>query len=218
MTRFKTSKVMAFALSALVGSMACMLTTGRVGAQSLAADVRDFRVGMALSNLPTHGYAEFRCLADGTTIAGWADYQKCSQDPQGLREVGFRYDDEGGHDTKIAGQPVLLSLLFEQNGTVEAIRVRTDPSARLFLRKRGYIFGQQVMARYGDDGWNCTDMKPKADEEPIGGIFLSEHCEKAFGIRHIVLDRALFGTKDKGPNAFVSSTTFIVSLKGRSPG
>lgn len=218
MTSVGKSKIRDSALSALVASLACMLPTRQACAQSLAADIREFRVGMALTALPTHGYAEFRCVADGKSIVGWADYQKCSANPQGLREIEFRYDDDGSHDTKIAGQPVLLSLLFEQNGTVEAIRVRTDPSARLFLRKRGYIFGQQVMARYGDDGWDCKDVKPKADEEPIGGVFLSEHCEKTFGIRHIVLDRALFGTKDKGPSAFVSSTTFVVSLSGTPPG
>jgi len=218
MNRIGKGRGAAVTLCGLVASLSCLLATRPAEAQVQSADVREFRVGMPLSTLPARGYAELKCIADSKSLAAWGDYQTCNQDAQGLREVGFRYDDDGGHDTKIAGQPVLLSLLFGQNGVVQAIRVRTDPSARLFLRKRGYIFGQQVMARYGDAGWSCTDMKPKADEEPIGGVFLSEHCEKAFGVRHIVMDRALFGTKDKGPNAFVSTTTFVVSLTAVPPG
>lgn len=218
MNKVGTGRMTAVAPWGMAASLVCILTMHPARAQVFSTDVRDFRVGMGLSALPAQGYAEFRCMADGKSLSKWADYLKCSQDPQDLREVEFRYDDDGGHDTKIAGQPVLLSLMFAQDGTVQAIRAQTDPSARLFLRKRGYIFGQQVMARYGDAGWNCTDTKPKADEEPIGGVFLSEHCEKTVGIRRIVIDRALFGTKDKGPNSFVSTTTFVVSLARMSPG
>ena len=59
------------------------------------------------------------------------------------------------------------------------------------LRKRAYLFGEQVKARYGEDGWNCTQHEPTSEQQPIGGAFVNEHCEKANGERRLVLDREL---------------------------
>ena len=182
------------------------------------ADVRGFRVGMPLSALPTVGYTGFTCVADtAVRLTGWADYGKCPADGAGLREVAFRYDDDAGHETKVAGQPVLLSLLMQRNGTVQAIRMSTDPSARLFLRKRGYLFGKQVMARYDDAGWVCHGTPPAGDEEPVGGMFVREHCEKQLGQRHLVVERELYRGKGTAADAFVSRSRFTVSLGSDTP-
>jgi len=182
------------------------------------ADVRDFRVGMPLPALPRHGYTGFTCAADGAVhLAGWAEYGKCPADGAGLREVAFRYDDDAGHETKVAGQPVLLSLLMQPDGAVQAIRMSTDPSARLFLRKRGYLFGKQVMARYGEAGWVCHGAQPAGDEEPVGGVFLHERCEKQLGQRHLVVERELYRGKATAADAFVSRTRFTVSLESNAP-
>ena len=177
------------------------------------ADVRGFRVGMPLSALPAEGYTGFTCAADAPIrLAGWADFGKCPADGAGLREVAFRYDDDAGHETKVAGQPVLLSLLMQRDGAVQAIRMSTDPSARLFLRKRGYLFGKQVMARYGEGGWICHGASPAGDEEPVGGVFLREHCEKQLGQRRLVVERELYRGKGTAADAFVSRSRFTVSL------
>ena len=182
------------------------------------ADVRGFRVGMPLSALPADGYTGFTCAADGTVrLAGWADYGKCPVDGAGLREVAFRYDDDAGHETKVAGQPVLLSLMMQRDGAVQAIRMGTDPAARLFLRKRGYLFGKQVMARYGESGWVCHAAPPAGDEEPVGGVFLHEHCEKQLEQRRLVVERDLYRTKGSAADAFVSRSRFTVSLGSDAP-
>ena len=182
------------------------------------ADVRGFRVGMPLSALPAEGYTGFTCAADAAVrLAGWSDYGKCPADGAGLREVAFRYDDDAGHETKVAGQPVLLSLLMQRDGAVQAIRMGTDPSARLFLRKRGYLFGKQVMARYGEADWICHAAPPAGNEEPVGGMFLREHCEKQLEQRHLMIERELYRGKGTAADAFVSRSRFTVSLGSNAP-
>ena len=100
--------------------------------------------------------------------------------------MGFRYDEaptrlamgEQVEGTKVAGHPVLLSLLIgDGRDSVDGIVIETDPTARLYLRKKAFLFGDQVKARYGDQGWTCR-RRARGDEEPVGGVFLKEHCEK----------------------------------------
>lgn len=195
-------------------ALAMILIAASGGARAQDADIRQFRVGMPLAELPAEGYKQLTCLAADPprAIGGWSGYTLCPADPAGGREIAFRYDDPGKDETRVAGQEVLMSLVLGPDGTVEAIRVRTDPGARLFRRKRGYIFGEQVMARYGEAGWACKDAPPGPGEEMVGGMFVRQHCEKVLGIRHLIVDRALYRGVGDGPGKFVSETSFVVRL------
>jgi hypothetical protein len=193
---------------------AAMLIATAAGAKAQDADVRDFRVGMAVAALPSSGYKQFACagVEPPQAISGWGDYKQCPADAAGGREVAFRYDDPGKDETRVAGQEILISLVLGPDGTVEAIRMKTDPHARLFRRKRGFIFGEQVMARYGEADWSCKDAQPKPGEEAVGGQFVRQHCEKVIGDRHLIIDRALYREAGDGPGKFVSETSFVVRL------
>ena len=194
--------------------VAGLLVAGAAPAPTVDTDIREFSVGMPLSTLPPHGYL-IDCvpgLAKAEALKGWADYARCPVDKDGLREIRFRYGDNGEYETKVVGQPMQLSLFLGQDGTVDAIRMETDPTARLFLRKRAFIFGEQVKDRYGEPGWVCTVGQPQENEEPVGGMFVREHCDKTVGIRHLVMDRELFRNKDQSLTAFISRTVFTVSL------
>ena len=205
-------------LWAVFACVSVLLPAGTARAQTTENDLREFTVGMLASALPAHGYTGFACVAgSGEALRGWADYAKCPADAAGRREVAFRYDDDGEHETKVAGQPMRLSLLLEGDGTVNGIRMRTDPAARLFLRKRGYIFGEQVKARYGETGWTCSEEQPSGNEEGVGGVFVREHCEKTVGIRHLVLDRELFRRRDEPLSNFTSGTSFTVYRVATKP-
>ena len=184
------------------------------GAKAQDTDVRQFRVGMPLAELPTEGYKQFTCAAADPprAIAGWADYKLCPADAAGGREVAFRYDDPGKDETRVAGQEILISIVLASDGTVEAIRMKTDPHARLFRRKRGFIFGEQVMSRYGEADWACKDAPPRPGEEAVGGLFVRQHCEKIIGDRHLIVDRALYRGAGDEPGKFVSETSFVVRL------
>lgn len=178
-------------------------------------DLRDFRIGMPVSALPTSGYGEFACAADASKkLSDWGGYQTCPSSQDGTRAVSFRYDgggsagDEG--QTQVAGQPVELALLIGDNGRVTGIKIDTDPHARLYLHKKAFLFGLQIRARFGEDGWTCTQQSPTPQEQPVGGVFIHEHCEKVTATRHFVLDRQLFRDPGKDLRDFTDATQLTI--------
>lgn len=186
-------------------------------------DLREFRIGMPVSELPKEGYLGFACADDPKhKLNSWQEYEQCPADASGLRAVRFRYDEDAStpitrsvngvplstvnglyEGTKVGGHPVLLSLLLGHD-RVEGLVIETDPSARLYLRKKAFLFADQARARYGEDGWACTSQPQAADEEPVGGVYINEHCEKTTPTRRLVLDHALFRRAGQELKDFVS--------------
>ncbi len=191
----------------------CLAAGGGRAQAPQQMDLRDLRVGMSATELPRTGYADFTCAgSEAKPIAGWAAYRTCAADAAGQREVAFRYDDTPEHTTQVAGQPVRLSLVLDNDGVVAALRMQTEPGGRVFTRKRGVHFGETVMAHYGSAGWACTGSGPTARELPVGKTFIREHCEKTLGDRHLVVDRALFRAADQPVESFTSTSSVIISL------
>lgn len=175
-------------------------------------DLREFRVGMPVSALPQSGYGSFTCANDpARKIEDWHDYKACPAASDGLRAVGFRYD-TGGDDARtiVGGQPVTLALLIDDAAQVAGLRIETDPHTRLYLHKKAYLFALQVRARFGDDGWTCRKAEPTATEQPIGGVFINEHCEKLTESRRYILDRQLFRDPAKDLRNFTDATQLTI--------
>lgn len=177
-------------------------------------DLREFRVGMAVKELPRSGYERLTCAdSSGRKLRGWEDYRQCPPQASGLRAVSFRYDDKATslarvndtyEGTKVQGHPVRLALLIDDTDRVGGLVIETDPSARLFLRKKAFLFGEQVKARYGEEGWACTNQDLASDEQSVGGVSIKEHCEKRTATRHFVLDRVLLRRSGQELKDFVS--------------
>ncbi len=197
-----------------------------VARPSLAADqmpvndLRDFRVGEAVSALPGSGYKDFACAAaPGTSLAGWQDYARCPADPAGLHAVSFRYDgadnpmariSDEAQATEIAGQPVLLQLLMDHSGMLAGLRIETDPAVRIHFHRGGYLFGEQAKARYGEAGWQCTELQPTPTEQPLGSTFVKERCEKRANGRHYLVSRDLHHDPALDLRQFVSASTVTI--------
>jgi hypothetical protein len=181
-------------------------------------DLRDLSIGMPVSALPRGGYGGFACAADpGKQLLAWDAYQTCPASASGVYAVSFRYDDggPGGEDkTQVAGQPVQLALLIDGNGQVAGIQINTDPHVRLYLHKKAFLFALQVRARFGENGWTCQQTAPAPNEQPVGGIFIHEHCEKTTDSRRYLLDRELFRDPSKDLSEFTNAT----QLKILGPG
>lgn len=212
--------VRATAAAALAFSAAVLLLATPAAAAA-ENDLRDLRVGMEARDLPNSGYLGFACAdAPDTALPDWREYARCPVDTAGRRAVRFRYDDAANPQalandkyagTKVGGHPVLLTLLIGGDGRVDGLRIETDPSARLFFRKKAFLFGELAKARFGEDGWACTSGQPTEDAQPVGGVFMQEHCEKTTPTRRYVLDRALFRRPGEELRSFVSRSRLEIS-------
>ena len=186
-------------------------------AQALADnDIRTLRVGMPAADLPASGYADMVCSDGNAPLASWRQWRDCKPNGAGLRTIAFRYDDTPEHDTVVAGQPVTLALAIRDDGIVQSITMRSAPSGRVFVRKRGVHFGERVMNHYGAAGWTCKDGEPASGEEAVGSLFIRQHCEKTLGSRALVVDRELYRRAGEPQDKFVSQTVFTVSVKSNA--
>jgi hypothetical protein len=187
----------------------CLLATAVLSEPLAAAedpaegDLRDLRVGMRVDQLPAEGYTGFACGrnggAPGPALAGWRDFGRCPADAEGRHEVAFAFAPsplaplgDRWEGTKVAGHPVIPSLLIDADGVVQGVRIVTDPDARLYLKKKAFLFGIRVMGRYGRDGWRCTDAPPGEGRSPVGGMFIDRRCEKTWRDRRLILDTDLY--------------------------
>jgi hypothetical protein len=171
-------------------------------------DLRTLRIGTAAAGLPAEGFAGFACAASpDKPLSGWQDWQTCPADPAGRHAIRFRY---AGEDTKVAGHPVLLTALFDPMGRLDGLDIATDPAAPLFLRKKAFLLGLQARARYGEDGWSCTDGTPDANAEPVGGVFIEQTCHKRVDDREITVSRTLLRRPGTDLKAFVGESHISV--------
>jgi len=161
------------------------------------ADIWSLRLGTPASALPRDAFIDYACGSNGgpaqQALAGWSDYDKCSPEPNGLREVYFRYDDELEYwakahrartlvaqysGTKVLDFPVILSGLFDTGGTLAGLRIVTDPQATPQDRRQAYTLSNFFKARYGGDGWDCADTAPAPGETPVGALYINQRCTK----------------------------------------
>lgn len=161
------------------------------------ADIWTLKLGTPASALPPEAFVDYACGSNGgppqQALKGWSDYDKCTPEPNGLREVDFRYDDELEYwarahrartliaqyaGTKVMDFPVIVSGLFDSRGTLAGLRIVTDPQASPQDRKQAYTLTNFFKARYGSDGWDCTDIPPAPGESPVGTLYINRRCTK----------------------------------------
>jgi hypothetical protein len=163
----------------------------------MRADVWSLKLGTPASMLPRDAFVDYACGSNGgppqQSLAGWSDYDKCQQEPNGLHEVDFRYDDELEYwakahrattliaqyaGTKLLDFPVIVSGLFDARGTLSGLRIVTDPQISPQERKQAYTLSNFFKARYGSDGWDCIDTPPAPGETPVGALYINRRCTK----------------------------------------
>jgi hypothetical protein len=177
-------------------------------------DLRDIRLGIQAKDLPDTGYADFSCEADPRkTLTAWTGWHDCPADSSGFHAIKFGYDPATSRDgTIVAGHPAILTLLVDDAGIVSGLRIETDPKARLYIRKKAFLFGIQAKSRYGLDGWSCTEAQPDAGEQPVGGVLVKERCSKTIHDRSIVVERSLFRKPEQDIKSFVDETRMTIML------
>ena len=199
--------------------LACLAAGVFLPAPARAAegsDLRDLRVGMSIDEIPADEYIDLACAAaPDRRLAGWAEYRACSADAAGLHAVSFHFNErlnplaqvnDKYEGTRVAGHPVLLTLLIDDAGIVDTLRIDTDPQARLFWRKKAYLLALAVKSRYGEEGWECRSKGPESGETPVGGLFIREHCEKGVDRRKLLLDQSVYRRPGQSMSDFVNET------------
>jgi hypothetical protein len=213
-----------------LASVAIALTWSTPGSSAedpLQGDLRDLSVGMRVSELPAQGYVHLACGKDGEEpgleLTSWAEFQRCPADGAGLHEIAFEYDEslqpwaavsDKWEGTQVAGHPVIPSLLIDDQGIVQRIRIVTDPDVRLYLKKKAFLLPIRVMGRYGREDWACVDAEPGAGRAPVGGMFIDRRCEKTFHDRRLVMETRLYRTVEQSGQEFTGSTRLEIINAG----
>jgi hypothetical protein len=161
-------------------------------------EIHGLKLGLKAAEMSTDTFGELACGSNGgpprQAIDEWADFRKCRPEASGLYEVYARFDDQqdyvaraiddplyaqGRIGTRVAGHPVILSVLFDRDGVLRGIRMVSDARASPLERRMAHMLRLAIINRYGPDGWNCTDMPPAPGETPVGGgVFIKQRCEK----------------------------------------
>jgi hypothetical protein len=199
------------------GLLLALVAQSAVAQSGPGNDLRDIRIGKQVTALPNAGYVGFACASDARhKLSGWAGWHDCPANTEGLHAVRFGFDPVSSRDgTVVAGHPVILTALVDEKGSVAGLKIDTKTKGPLFVRKKAFLFGVQVKARYGKDGWACTEAQPQAGEQAVGGVFLNEKCSKTAGDRAIVVRRSLFRRAGQDDKSFVNEThVSIMRAKG----
>ncbi len=163
------------------------------------AEIWDLKLGENAEALPDE-FIDYACGTNGgppsVPLTGFTDFRRCRAEPDGLREVYFRYDDELEYwakannfateiqkysGTKIFDFPVVLSARFDERGVLAGIRIVSDPRDTSRDREEAYLLRNFITARYGRDGWDCVDLPPADGETPVFRTFVKQRCKKAIG-------------------------------------
>src|SRR5437868_4109712 len=77
----------------------CLIGIGAASAQErpTRTEIWDLKLGAAVNDL-ADDFTDYACGNNGgppsITLTGWRDFRRCRPEPNGLREVYIRYDDE----------------------------------------------------------------------------------------------------------------------------
>jgi hypothetical protein len=200
-------------------------------------EIHGLKLGLNAATMTLDGFGELACGSNGgpprLKLDDWKSFAKCRAEASGLHEVYVRFDDEAEFvgraiddplyagartGTRVAGHPVILSVLFDDAGIVRGLRFVTDPRGAPIERRMAHLLRLAIMNHYDPEGWACTDLAADAGETPVGGIFIKQHCEKATAERHMTIDARFLrkagqsdidpATGDYTSGQFESSTRF----------
>jgi hypothetical protein len=200
-------------------------------------EIHGLKLGLQAPSMTMDGFGELACGSNGgpprQRIDDWTGFGKCPAEPSGLHEVYARFDDEAEFigraiddplyagsrtGTRVAGHPIILSVLFDDAGVLRGLRFVSDPRAAPVERRMAQLLRLAIINHYDPADWTCTDLLAEPGETPVGGIFIKQHCEKTTQERRMTLDARFLrkpgqsdidpATGDYTSGQFESSTRF----------
>ncbi|MBC7478445.1 MAG: hypothetical protein H7317_10180 [Pseudorhodobacter sp.] len=184
-------------------SLALALLAAPLAAMAQNAEVEpDFSVwavkfGEPLAQIPDTAAAIIACGSKGgpasIPLKSFADWAQCTPEVSGLREVQFSYDDEKDYiaramemeyralagGTSVYAHPVVVSVLVDDTGTVQGIRITSDDRVSDHDRRTAFVLSRNLKARFVNWALACTDIPAQNGEMPVGNQFIHERCRGA---------------------------------------
>jgi hypothetical protein len=171
---------------------------GTAAAQNISVepkfDIWAVPLGQPITAVPDSAAAIIACGTNGGPISieleSFGDWEQCTPEASGLREIAFTYDDEEDYialameleyralagGTSVYAHPVVVSILVDDKGVSQGIRVVTDDRASDRDRRVAVTLSKNFQARFGPWSLNCQDIPMQEGEQPVGSTFIHDVC------------------------------------------
>ena len=185
-----------------------------------ADDLRDFKVGESIAEIPERGYVNLRCL-DKKEIVKWINFKNCKKNSNNYYVVTFEYDErfavtEEYEGTQVSGHPVLINIAVDESGILQEINVNTDPKAPFYFRKQSHLLWLRVYSKYGSQGWECKDQNPEKGHIKIGKKYINNKCIKQVENKLITIQSQFYFIGDKSNRDNLVSKSYLqIKLKNK---
>ena len=178
-----------------------------------ANDLRDFKVGSSIEEVPERGYVNLRCK-DKTEIFKWSSFKKCEKSSNNYYVITFEYDErfavtEEFEGTQVSGHPVLINIAVDESGILQEININTDPKAPFYFRKQSHLLWLRVYSKYGSQGWECTDRTPEKNHIKIGKKYINNKCVKLVKDKLITIQSQFYFIGDKSNRDNLVSKSYL---------
>ncbi len=189
-------------------------------------DIRNLRIGMRVDEIRQEDYRKVSCALastdNSTTQVDLDGYERCPTDGRGLIPLRLHYApiepwsqiSDRFDGTKISGHPVNLWIDIDRSGHLQGIRAETDAEASRYMRKKAFLLGLRVKARYGKENWSCERSEPNDQKQRVGGMFIDEICEKQLDGRRLILHTSLYRAAGQEIKEFVGATELEILGSG----
>ena len=123
-------------------------------------------------------------------LKSFADWAQCPPEASGLREIAFTYDDEKDYiaralelefralagGTSVYAHPVVVSILVDDKGISQGIRIVTDDRASNHDRAGAVYLALNLKGQFGSWNLDCQDIPMQEGEQKVGGQFTHQRC------------------------------------------
>ena len=178
-----------------------------------AEDLRDFKVGSSIEEVPERGYVNLKC-EDKTEIFKWSSFKNCKKTSNNYYIISFEYDErfavtEEFEGTQVSGHPVLINVAVDGNGILQEININTDPKAPFYFRKQSHLLWLRVYSKYGSQGWECSNKTPEKNHIKIGKKYINNKCVKQVKNKLITIQSQFYFVGDKSNRDNLVSKSYL---------
>lgn len=171
---------------------------GTAAAQNAAIEpdftIWDVKLGQPVTVIPDSAAAIIACGTNGGPVSiplkSFGDWAQCTPEASGLREIVFTYDDEKDYiaraleleyralkaGTSVFAHPVVVSVLVDDKGLSQGIRIVTDDRASDNDRRGAVFLIRNLQGQFGPWNLDCQDIPMQEGEQKVGNVFIHQRC------------------------------------------